>query len=125
AGQGVVARAAVDHQTDEGRQPVPGRDPVVAAVGVDHQALGRADVQEERGRGRTVEADPRAVSGYGKGFGAVAAVDLDGVGAGAALVEITSFAGVPDEPVVAGLAEDLVVARAAREDVAAVAAEQQ
>ena len=79
----------------------------------------------ERGGGDAVEADPGAVGGDGEGLGAVAAVDLDGVDAGAALVEVGAVARVPDHPVVARLAEDLVVAVAAGQDVVAVAAEQQ
>ena len=58
-------------------------------------------------------------------LGAVAAVDLDGVGAVAAFVQVGAFAGVPDHAVVAGLAEDLVVAGAAGQRVVAVAAEEQ
>ena len=72
-----------------------------------------------------VEADAGAVGGDGEGLGDVAAVDLDGVVAGAALVEVAAVAGVPDHPVVARLAEDLVVARAAGQHVVAGAAEQQ
>src|SRR5262249_13456095 len=53
---------------------------------------------------------------------AVAAVDLDGVGAVAALVEVGVIAGVPDQAVVAGPAEDLVITVAAGEDVVTVAA---
>ena len=58
-------------------------------------------------------------------LGAVAAVDLDGVDAVAALVEVAAVARVPDHLVVAVLAEDLVVAGAAGQDVIAVAAEEQ
>ena len=72
-----------------------------------------------------IEADAGAVGGDGEDLGAVAAVDLDGVDAGAALVEVAAVAGVPDHPVVARLAEDLVVAVAAGEDVVAGAAEEQ
>ena len=61
----------------------------------------------------------------GEDLGAVAAVDLDGVDAGAALVEVGVVAGVPDHAVVAGLAEDLVVAVAAGQHVVARAAEQE
>ena len=83
-----------------------------------------ADVQEERGRVDAVEADAGAVGGDGERLGDVAADDLDGVVAGAALVEGAAVAGVPDHAVVARLAEDLVVARAAGQDVVAGAAEQ-
>ena len=84
-----------------------------------------ADVQGEGGRIGAVETDPRAVGGGRERLGAVAAVDLDGVGPGAALVEVAAVARIPDHPVVARLAEDLVVPAAAGEHVVAVAAEQQ
>ena len=67
----------------------------------------------------------RAVGGDGEGFGAVAAVDLDGVDAVAAFVQVGAVAGIPDHAVVAGLAEHLVVAGAAGQGVVAGAAEQQ
>ena len=72
-----------------------------------------------------VEADPGSVRGDREGLGAVAAVDLNGVDAVAALIEIGAFARVPDHPVVARLAEHLVVAGAAGQHVVAVAAEEQ
>ena len=81
--------------------------------------------RRERGRVDAVEADAGAVGGDGEGLGAVAAVDLDGVDAVAALVEVGVVAGVPDHAVVARLAEDLVVAVAAGQDVVAGAAEEQ
>ena len=108
------------------RGQVPGaREPVVAAVGVEDQLLGGADVDRERRRGEPVEADARAVGGGGELLGAVAAVDLDRVGADAALVEVGVVAGVPDHPVVAALAEGLVVGVAAGHRVVLAAAEQQ
>ena len=110
AGDGVVARAAVHGERDQCGQAVPGGERVVPAVHVHDQVLGRADVQGERGGGDAVETDAGAVGGDGKRLRAVAAVDLDGVDAGAALVEVGVVAGVPDHPVVARLAEDLVVA---------------
>ena len=72
-----------------------------------------------------VEADARAVGCGGEVLGAVAAVDLDGVGAVAALVEVGVVTRVPDHPVVAALAEDLVVGVAAGERVVVGAAEQE
>src|SRR5262249_7566580 len=93
-------------------------------VHVEDQVLASADVKREGGWGGAVEADAGAVGGHGEGLGAVAAVDLDGVGAGPALVQVGVVAGVPDHAVVAGLAEDLVIAVAADEDIIAVAAEQ-
>ena len=63
AGQGVVARAAVDGDVDQGGEAVAGRERVVAAVGVDDQILGGADVEAEGGRADAVEADAGAVGG--------------------------------------------------------------
>ena len=71
-----------------------------------------------------VEAHARAVGGDGEDLGAVAAIDLDGVGAVAALGQIGIVAGVPDHAVVAGLAEHLVVAVPAGQRVVAIAAVQ-
>ena len=89
------------------------------------QVLGGADVDGERRRVDAVEPDARAVGRGGELLGAVAAVDLDGVDAGAALVEVGVVAGVPDHPVVAALAEHLVVGVAAGEGVVLGAAEQE
>src|SRR5262249_61363089 len=50
AGDGVVARAAVDGELDETSEAVPGSDGVIAAVGINDEVLGGADVEEE-GRG--------------------------------------------------------------------------
>ena len=72
-----------------------------------------------------VEAHARAVGGDGEDLGAVAAVDLDGVDVGAALVQVGVVARVPDHAVVAGLAEHLVVGVAAGQRVVALAAEQE
>src|SRR4029077_20212160 len=60
----------------------------------------------------------------GEIFGAVAAVDLGGVDAVAALHEVGALARVPDHAVVPGLAEHLVVAGTADQRVVAVATEQ-
>ena len=106
------------------RLPV-GRERVVAAVHVDDEVLGRADVEGERRRVEAVEAHARAVRGDREGLGAVAAVDFGGVGAGAAFDQVGVVAGVPDHAVVAGLAEHLVVAVAAGQRVVAGAAEQE
>ena len=72
-----------------------------------------------------VEADARAVGGRREDLAAVAAVDLDFVDAGAALVEVGVVARVPDHPVVTGLAEDLVVGVATGERVVLAAPEEQ
>ena len=77
AEQRVVARTAVDGDADE-RGQVPGRgEAVVAAVGVEDEVLGRADVDRERRRVDAVEPDAGAVGRGGELLGAVAAVDLD------------------------------------------------
>ena len=110
---------------DQRGQVAGGGEGVVAAVGVEDEVLGRADVDRERRRVDAVEAHARAVGGGGELLGAVAAVDLDGVGALAALVEVGVVAGVPDHAVVAALAERLVVGVAAGERVVLAAAEQQ
>ena len=124
AEDGVVAGAAVEGERDQRGQVAAGDDQVVAAVGVEDEFLGGADIDAE-GRGvEAVEAHPRAVGGDGEDLVAVAAVDLGGVGAVAALEQVGVVAGVPDHAVVAGAAEHLIVAVAADEGVVAVAAEQ-
>ena len=77
----------------------------------------RADVDGERRRVETVEPHPGPVRRGREHLGAVAAIDLNGVVAGAALVQVGVIAGVPDHPVVVALAEHLVVGVAADEDV--------
>ncbi len=80
----------------------------------------------ENGRGiEAVEADTRAVGGGGEDLRAIAAVDLDGVRPGPALIEVRIVAGVPDHPVVARLAEDLVVGVATGQGVVIGSAEQE
>ncbi len=125
AGDGVVAVAAVDGEADQGCEAVAGGEDVVAAVHVKHEILGGADVERERRRAEAIETHAAAVGGEGKVFGAVAAVDLGGVDAVAALHQVGALARIPDHAVVAGLAEHLVVAGAADQRVVAVAAEQQ
>ena len=78
----------------------------------------------EGGGVNAVEEDAVVDDRGEEGLGAVAAVDLDGVDAAAALVEVAAVAGVPDHAVVPCLAEGLVVAGAAGEDVVAGTAEQ-
>src|SRR5215218_7622308 len=124
AGDGVVAGTAVDGDLDERREAVAGGEPVVAAVHVEDEVLGGADVEGERRRVDAVEAHASAVRREREALAAVAALDLGGIDVGAALEQIGVVAGVPDHAVVPGLAEDLVVARAAGQDVVAVAAEQ-
>ena len=125
AEDGVVAGAAVDRDLDQRREVAGGRERVVAAVHVDHEVLGGADVERERRRVEPVEAHARAVGRDGERLGAAAAVDLGGVGAGAAFEQVGVVARVPDHAVVAGLAEHLVVGVAAGQRVVAVAAEQE
>ena len=124
-GDGVVAGAAVDGNLDQRREAVAGGERVVAAVHVEHEVFGRADVEGERCRVDAIEAHPSAVRREREGLAAVAAIDLGGVGVGAALEQIGVVAGIPDHAVVSGLAEDLVVAVAAGQHVVAVAAEQE
>ncbi len=121
----VVAGAAVGGDLDQRGQVAGGREAVVAAVGVEDEVLGRADVDRERGRVEAVEPDASAVGRCRELLEAVTAVDLDRVGAGRAFVEVRVVAGVPDHAVVAALAERLVVGVAAGQRVVVVAAEQQ
>ena len=85
----------------------------------------RADVDGEGGGVEAVEADAGAVGGGGEDFGPAAAVDLDGVVAGAAFVQVGVVARIPDHAVVARLAEDLVIGVAAGQRVVRFAAEQE
>ena len=120
----VVACTAVDGDRDEGGQVAGCGEAVVAAVGIDGQLLGGADVDRERRGIEAVEPDARAVGRGGELLGAVAAVDLDRVAAVSAFVEVGVVAGVPHHPVVAALAEALVVCVAAGEGVVVGTAEQ-
>ena len=120
----VVAGAAVDRDPDQRGEVAGRREAVVTAVGVEDEVLRRADVDRERRRVDAVEPNTRTVGGRRELLGAVAAVDLGGVDAGAALVEVGVVARVPDHAVVAGLAERLVVGVAAGQHVVARAAEQ-
>src|SRR6266436_7784948 len=95
AGDRVVARAAVDRQVDEGSETVSGRKSVVAAVHVEDEIFGGADVERE-GRGAdAVDAHARAVRGDGECLGSVAAVDLGGIDAVAAFEEVGALARIP------------------------------
>ena len=78
----VVAGAAVHGDLDQRGQVAGGGERVVAAVGVEDQVLAGADIQAEGSRVEAIEAHAGAIGGDGEGLGAVAAVDLDGVGAG-------------------------------------------
>ena len=107
-----------------GGEVAGGGNEVVAAVGVEDQLLGGADIDAEGRRVEAVEAHAGAVGRDAEDLGAVAAVDLGGVDAVAAFEQVGVVAGVPDHAVVAGLAEHLVVAVAAGQGVVAVAAEE-
>ena len=121
----VVARTPIDRDLDQGGE-VPRRgEAVVAAVRVHDQVLRGADVDRERCGVDAVEPDACAVGRGGELLGAVAAVDLDCVGAVRAFVEVGVVTGVPDHPVVAALAEGLVVGVAAGQGVVLAAAEQE
>ena len=56
AGDGVVAGAAVDGELDQGGQAIAGGEDVIAAIDVDDEVLGGADVEEERRRADAIEA---------------------------------------------------------------------
>ena len=62
----VVACTAVDGDRDQGGQVAGRGEAVVAAVRVDDQLLGGADVERERRRVDAVEPDPGAVGGGGE-----------------------------------------------------------
>ena len=120
----VVAGAAVDGDLDERCKVPGGREAVLATVGVEGQVLRRSDVDAERRRVDPVEPNTRAVGGGRELLGAIAAIDLRGVDARAALVEVGVVSGVPYQAVVAGLTERTVVGVAARQGVVVRAAEQ-
>ena len=63
AENGVVAGAAVDRHADEGGQIARGAETVVAAVHVEDEVFGRADVEAERRGIEPIEAHARAVGG--------------------------------------------------------------
>ena len=84
AGDRIVARAAVDREFDEIGEAVPGGDDVVAAISIDDEILGGADVEEKGSGVDAIETHTRAVGRNGERFAAVAAVDLGGVSAVAA-----------------------------------------
>ena len=110
---------------DQRSETVSGGEDVVAAVHVKDEVLGGADVEREWRRADTIETHASAVGSDRENFGAVAAVDLGGVDAVAALHQVGAVARIPDHAIVAGLTEHLVVAGAAGQRVVAVAAEQQ
>src|SRR5262249_25078092 len=104
ARDGVVAGAAVDGELDESGKAVRGGEDVIAAVGVEHEILGSADVDGERRRGDAVETHAGAVRRDGEDLGPVAAVDLGGVNAVATFEQVGVVARIPDHAVVAALA---------------------
>ncbi len=120
----VAARTAVHGDLDQGGQVPGGGEAVFAAIGIEHEILGRADVDGERCRIDPVEPHACPVGRGGEDLGPAAAVDLHGVGATAALVEVGVVARVPDHRVVAAPAEDLIVGVASGERVLARSAEQ-
>src|SRR5262245_10703477 len=95
---------------DKRSQIATGGKRVVATAGVDNKLLAGADVKRERGRAHPVKPHPRPVGAGGKGLRAVAAVDHHAVPPGPALVEVAVITRVPDQPVIAGPAQHLVVA---------------
>ena len=121
---GVVAGAAVEGERDEAGEAIARSDDVIAAIGVDHEILGGADIEREGSGADAIEANARAIGRDGEHLGAVAAIDLGGVVAVAAFHQIGSLTGIPDHAVIAGFAEHLVVADATGERVVAGASEQ-
>ena len=119
----VVAGTGVDRDRDEGSEVPGGGEAVVAAVGIENQLFGGADVDGERRRIEAVEPDARAVGRGGELLGASTSVDLHGVSAGPTFVEVGVVARVPDHPVVAALTEDLVIGIAAGKGVVPAAAD--
>src|SRR4029079_9863696 len=75
----VVARATVEGERDQRGEIARRADRIVAAVGVELEDLGGADVEQEGCWVDPIEAYPRAIGGYREHLGAVAAVDLGGV----------------------------------------------
>src|SRR5262249_19005966 len=122
----IVAGTAVDGELGEAGagEAVADGDEVVAAIGVEDEAFGGADVERERSWVRAVEAHAPVIGRNGERFGSVAAIDLGGIVAGAALEQVTAVARIPDHAVVAGVAEDPVAAGAAGQHIVAVAAVQ-
>ena len=125
AGDGVVAGAAVDGERDQAGEAIAGGEDVIAAVHVQHEILGRADVERERSGADAVEAHARAVCGDRERFGAVAAVDQRGVVAVAAFEQVGAAAGIPDHACRCRPRRTAGRCRCRRRGVVAVAAEQQ
>ncbi len=98
---------------------------VVASVHVDDEVFGRAHIDAERCRIEAIKTHACAVRSGGEDLGAVAAVDLRRVVAGAAFEQVGVVAGIPDHAVVTALAENLVVGVAAGQDIIAVTAEEE
>src|SRR5215217_2509868 len=115
AGDEVGGVAAVERGRD---RAVGGHERVIAAVGVQVEPLARADVEVEptRDRDGTGAVEHDAAGGRGRLdlelLAAAAAVDLDRVGALAALHQVVVVTRVPYERVVAGLAAEVVAAAA-------------
>ena len=109
-------------ERDQRSEAVTYRNGVVAAAGAENQVLGSADVEGVRCRTDAIEAHPRAIGRDGERLGAVAAVDFGSVIVRAALEQIGAVARIPDHPVIAGVAEDLVISGRAEQDIVVVAA---
>jgi hypothetical protein len=85
AENGVVAGPAVHrHAKIQASQIARGAEGVVAAVHVEDEVFGRADVDAERRGIDPIEAHAQTIGGDGEHLGAVIAVDLGGVDAVAA-----------------------------------------
>ncbi len=124
AQQRVVTGPAVHRDLNQGGQVPRACECIVAAVGIEDEVFGGADVEEERGGVDAVEPHPGAVGGHREVFVPVTPIDLDGIDAVAALHEVGSVAGIPVELVVARTHVRGIVAGAAVKRFRAAAADQ-
>jgi multidrug efflux pump subunit AcrB len=124
ASRGLTAGDVVRAIREQNVQVAAGGNHVVPAARVDHEFLGGTDIEAEGRRVDTIGAHARAIGGDGEDFRAIAAVDLRGVDAGAALEQVAVVAWIPDHAVIAGFTENLVVTVAAGQRVVAGTTEQ-
>ena len=110
AGDRVIAGAAIDRELDEIGEAIAGSEDVVAAIHIENEVFSCADVEEERRRFGAIKTNAGAVGRNREIFCAVSAVDFGGIRAVAAFEKVAAVARIPDHPVIAGLAEHLVVA---------------
>ncbi len=79
AGDGVITGAAIDRDIDEVGEAIAGGEDVVAAIHVENEVFGGADVEEERRRIGAIETDAGAIGCEREIFRAVSAVDYGGI----------------------------------------------